>query len=740
MTLQNLRMAQTPTSSSSFFVGVLAEQARSDAQAAPVELSDLISKLRYLTPQQIQEVHEACTYAEHAHEGQTRKTGHSYITHPLAVAGILADLEADHETIMAGVLHDVIEDCEVTKKVLKTRFGRSVADIVDGVTKLADVDSRQESQATNIQNVALAAVADPRVIVVKLADRLHNMRTLAVVDKDRRLAIATETQEIYAPIAQRLGIYVIKNELEDLAFAARNSFRSDHIGYAVSRFDDANESNIHLVTTRIQAHFNAIGLDASVDYYPPHLYAIYRKMQNGPMSFQEATTFLNFRVLTESVEECYQALGAVHHVFKPNTRGFHDYIAAPKQNGYQSLHTQVIGPRGKLTKIQIRTRQMDNFANRGITSMFQHSLDPRSLSLNETLAKAFSDTIEDIQAHSVDAIDFLAKFKQDLLRDRILVYTPDGDVIHLPTGSTVIDFAYAISTGLGNNCVGSLVDNQPAPLSTVLEAGQTISIETAKSARPSPAWLDYAVTSRARNAIILQLDKSSHSQAIKIGSRLLETALAQSGVSLKDLDFRSHRKVYKLLNVSHREELFAAIGRGQLESHFAALKLLSSVTEEVPHVHLEDGQSSVALINAKLNATFAQCCGPVPGDQIIGHGTRQKGFVVHRRACMTAKADKQADRVPLAWGDTANEEFSSHLLIWITGESDSIYRLTSALRLTDARLIQMVTLPEQGVMNTVRAEIKVRNSDHLKRISNNLRRSHFVGKVLRIGDKLPTQN
>ena len=732
-------MAQNPAQSSSFFVGLLAEQARSDAQAAPVELDGLVAKLGYLTPQKITEVSEACRYAAQAHHGQRRKTGHSYITHPLAVAGILADLEADHETVMAGVLHDVIEDCEVTKEVLKARFGNSVAEIVDGVTKLADMHSRQESQATNIQNVALAAVADPRVIVVKLADRLHNMRTLGVVDKERRLAIATETQEIYAPIAQRLGIYDIKNELEDLAFAAKNSFRSDHISYAVQRFEATNETNISQVTTKVQAHFNAIGLDCTIDYLKPHLYAIYRKMKNGPMKFEEATAFLNFVVLTDSVEECYRALGAVHHVFKPNTRGFHDYIAAPKQNGYQSLHTQVIGPQGKLTKIQIRTREMDEFAGRGITSMFQHSLDPSASSLNESLSKAFNDTIQDIQAHSVDAVDFLNEFKHDLLRDRILVYTPDGDVIHLPTGSTVIDFAYAISTQMGNTCRGSMVDNEKAPLSTLLETGQTVSISTNESAKPSPAWLDYAVTPRARNAITRHLDKSSHSQAIDIGSRLLESALAESGVSLKDLDFRSHRKVYKILNVSHREELFAAIGRGQLDSYFVALKLLSSVTEESPSVRLVDGQSSVGLINAKLNANYAQCCGPVPGDQIIGHGTRQKGFVVHRRACMSAKADKKADRVPLAWGDTSNEQFTTQLMIWITAETESIYRLTSALRLTDASLVQLHTLPEQGIMTVVRVEIRVQNSDHLKRVSNNLRRSHFVGKVLRIGDKLPTQ-
>ena len=730
-------MAQNPAESGSFFVGVLAKQARSDAQAAPIELSGLIAKLGYLTPQQIQEVREACKFAEKAHSGQKRKTGHSYITHPLAVAGILADLEADHETIMAGALHDVIEDCEVSKTNLKTRFSPTVAELVDGVTKLADIRSRQESQATNIQNILLAAVADPRVIVVKLADRLHNMRTLAVVDKEKRLAIATETLEIYAPIAQRLGIYVIKNELEDLAFAAKNSFRSDHITYAVDRFETANKENIDEVETRIQAHFNAIGLDASVDYHAPHLYAIYRKMKNGPMSFEEATTFLNFRVLTQDLEDCYRALGAVHHVFKPNTRGFHDYIAAPKQNGYASLHTQVIGPRGKLTKIQIRTHHMDEFAKRGITSMQGSSLDQSASNLNDALAKAFSDTVEDIQAQADDAVDFLAKFKTDLIRDRILVYTPDSDVIHLPTGATVIDFAYAISTNLGNQCEGCLVDNQPAPLSTALENGQTVSIKVAKNASPSPAWLSYAVTPRARTAINRQLDKSSLSQAIKIGAKLLDSTLSQAGVSLKDLDFRSHRNVYKLLNVSHRNELFAAIGRGQLESRFVALKLLSQMSDEVPSIYLEDGQSSVSLINTKLNASYAQCCGPVPGDPILGHDTRQKGFVVHRRGCMTAKADKKADRVPLAWGDTANEEFTTGLQVWITGDRESTYRLASALRLTDARLLEMAMLPEQGIMTAVRVVIKVINSDHLKRVISNLRRTHFVGNVLRIGDKLP---
>ncbi len=732
-------MATKRPTSSSYFVGVLAEQARSDTQAAPFELSDLISKLRYLTPQQIAEIREACKYAERAHEGQTRKTGHSYITHPLAVAGILAELEADHETVMAGVLHDVIEDCNVTKETLETRFGIKVANIVDGVTKLAEFSSTQEFHATNIQSIALATVKDPRVIVVKLADRLHNMRTLAVIDKDKRLAIATETLEIYAPIAQRLGIYVIKNELEDLAFAAKNSFRSDHITYAVERFENANEDNIRVVQSRIQAHFNEIGLDASINYHSPHLYAIYHKMKHGPMTFDEAMTFLNFRVLTHSTEDCYRALGAVHQVFKPNTRGFHDYIAARKHNGYQSLHTQVIGPRGKLTKIQIRTLQMEEFAKRGITTIHPNAMDTSVEGLNEALMKSFADTIEDIQDHADNAIDFVAKFKHDLVRDRILVYTPDGDVIHLPIGATVIDFAYSISTTLGAQCTGSYVDNQPAPLSTVLETGQTVDVQTEKSSMPSPAWLDYAITPRARNAIKRQLDRSSHSLALKTGQRLLDAALAQAGVTLEDLDFRSHRKVYKDLNVKHRNELLLAVGRGQLQPRFAAMKLLSSVKDETPSIYLEDGLSTVEIVNQKMNATFANCCGPVPGDQIVGHGTRQKGFVVHRRACATARSDKKADRVPLTWGDTNDEEFSTGLMIWVTGEKDSIYKLASALRLTDASLMRMDTLPEQGITNAVRVEIKVRNSDHLKRVSSNLRRSHFVAKVQRLGNRADTE-
>ena len=728
-------MATNPPTSSSYFVGVLAEQARSDTRAAPVELSDLISKLRYLTPQQIAEVREACKYADRAHKGQTRKTGHSYITHPLAVAGILAELETDHETIMAGVLHDVIEDCNVSKETLETRFGITVADIVEGVSKLAEFSSQTEYHATNIQNIALATVKDPRVIVVKLADRLHNMRTLAVVGKDRRLAIATETLEIYAPIAQRLGIYLIKNELEDLAFAAKNSFRADHISYAVERFESANEDNIRLIKSRIQAHFNEIGLDASVDYRPPHLYAIYRKMKYGPMSFDEAMTFLNFRVLTQNTEDCYRALGSVHHVFKPNTRGFHDYIATRKQNGYQALHTQVIGPRGKLTKIQICTEQMEEFGNRGITTIPPDAIGANAEALNAELMKSFAATIEDIRDNADNPIEFLATFKRDLVRDRILVYTPDGDVIHLPNGATIVDFAYAISTTLGAQCTGSLVDNQPAPLSTVLETGQTVELQTDSTSLPGPAWLDFAITPRARNAIKRQLDRRSHSLAIKTGQRLLDAALAQAGVSLKDLDFRSHRKVYKDLDVKHRNELFLAIGRGELQPRLAAMKLLSSVTREIPSVYLEDGLSTVTLVNQELNATFANCCGPVPGDQIVGHGTQQKGFVVHRRDCATAKADKKADRTPLTWGDTNDEEFATSLLIWVTGEEDAIYLLANELRLSDASLLQLVTLPGQGVTNTVRVELKVRNGDHLRRVTSNLRRAHFVARVQRVGDR-----
>ena len=730
-------MARSPETSDSYFVTELAQRARSDQLAAPVDVSDLVAKLPYLKPSDIRQVRVACSYAEKAHEGQMRKTGHAYITHPLAVAGILAELETDYETVAAGVLHDVIEDCDVSRDSLAKIFGDTIANIVEGVSKLNIRVPDEGSNADIVHKILDASTKDPRVLYVKLADRLHNAQTLAVMAKSRRLEIATETLDLYAPIAQRLGIYQIRDEMEDRAFEAKNSFRADHLRHAVSNFEKEQANTIQKVKNRIQAFFNQHGISAKVEYYPRHLYDIYRRMKAGGLKFQEVMAPLNFCVLVDSEHssECYRALGAVHNVFKHDQRGFRDYIAAPKHNGYQALHTTVIGPHGGLIKVQVRTLQMEKFARRGITAS---ALEPYNDGAFSQVMSSLTDSIKDIDAQSLSATEFLENFKQSVNVEQILVYTPDNDVIHLPTNATVLDFAYKINTELGNQCVDSFVDGQQAPLSTVLESGQTVRIVRSTSSTPSPAWLSFTVTPRARNAIKAQLEQSTRSHAIEIGSKLLEEELERAGVKLSDLDFRSHRKVYRELNVKHRVDLVAQIGRGRFQARSVALRLLSTSTDMLPNVYLDGGQASVGIVDQRMPATYANCCGPVPGDRIVGHYTQSRGLVVHRRACLTGKADKATDRQPLRWGEVRDAFFDTSIQVWVTSDGDSLYKLHDILRISNTQVQRLEVLPSHGVMQSVRVTMGVKNLNHLNRVIRSLRMSGLVGKVLRGGDKLPS--
>lgn len=731
-------MATTPEESSSYFVDELAQRARSDQLAAPVDVSDLVAKLTYLRPKEIQQIRVACEFAEQAHEGQTRKTGHAYITHPLAVAGILADLETDCETIAAGVLHDVIEDCEVSRSTLSKIFGTTIANIVEGVSKLSVAEPEKGTNADIIHKILDASTKDPRVLYVKLADRLHNAQTLAVMAKSRRLEIASETLDLYAPIAHRLGISQIRDEMQDRAFEAKHSFRADHLRHAVRNYESENAKTIQKVKNRIQAFLNQQGISATVEYYPPHLYDIYERMKAGGSTFREVMAALNFCILVESDDssECYRALGALHHVFKHDQRGFRDYVAAPKHNGYQALHSTVIGPHGGLLKVQIRTQRMEKFARRGITAS---DVEPGNTGQFNRIMSAFTDSIKDIDQDSVSAVEFLDTFKKSVNVKQILVYTPDNDVIHLPTGATVIDFAFKVSTAVGLKCVNSFVDGQQAPLSTVLDSGQTVRIEQESTATPSPAWLQFATTVRARNAIKAHLDKNRRTHAISLGTQLLEEEFKKAGFKLSDLDFRSQRKLYRELNVKHRSDLFEAVGRGHLQARSVALKLLSSVSNTLPEIDSEDGQVSVGYLDQRIHATYAQCCGPIPGDRIVGVYTQARGLVVHRRACLTGKSDKFKERQLLKWGEAVGESlFETTVQLWVSSDVDSVYNVHNILRMGNSKVLRLEVLPSQGVMQTVRVHLEVKNLNHLNRLLRSLRMSGYVGKVLRGGEKLPT--
>ena len=707
-----------------YFQAQLRAQATVPGVAVPATISDLLRDLRtYLPDAETEAVHRAYCFAEAAHIGQFRRTGHDYITHPLAVASILAAMRMDHQSIMAAVMHDVIEDTEVTLASLAEAFGDEVAEIVDGVSKLETIfQSRAEAQAENFQKMAMAMARDLRVILVKLADRLHNMRTIGVMAPERRRQIARETLEFYAPIANRLGMNTVRVEFEDLAFQALYPLRADRIGSAAARARREREAARDDLRKAIAANLRREGMDATVTPRWRHLYSIYTKMKEERLRFADLMDVFQFRVVVDRADTCYRALGVIHNLYKPVAARFKDYIAIPKANGYQSLHTTVAGRHGAAIEVQILTRQMDTVAEKGIAGTWLYQ-DNQAARGSHVRTRRWVAGILDLQRRAGNSLEFIESLKIDLFPDEVYVFTPKGDILELPKGATPIDFAYAIHTDVGNRCVACRVDRVLAALSTPLESGQTVDIITSSDGRPTPHWLSFAVSSRARSAIRLALKSQQRSESVRFGRRLLNRSLVKAGTSIKALDFRRLRRVFRDFGVRKLDDLLADIGIGNLMAYTVAQRLLVADNPDYEAVDIER-EGPVAIGGGDgLVITYARCCGPLPGDHAVGHMTPGRGLVVHVETCKNIAMTRRRNPheiIQTRWAKHTEGHFDTTLIITVNRPKGAVAALATAVNAVDAD-IDNITVDERSAdLYTVRLALSVANRAHLARARQRL--------------------
>ncbi len=703
-------------------------------------LSDALST--YLAPEQVTQIRRAYFYAEQAHDGQRRHSGEAYVTHPLAVASILASMHMDHQSLMAALLHDVIEDTGISREALAGQFGEPVANLVDGVSKLAKIEfrSRAEAQAENFQKMALAMSRDIRVILVKLADRLHNMRTLDVVGLEKRRRIARETLDMYAPIANRLGMNSLRIELEELGFAALHPMRARRIAAAVRKFRGNRRELVDTIRTAIEHALAEEGIQARVLGREKHLYGIYQKMRSQRKPFSNIMDVLAFRVVVDSVDTCYRSLGIVHSLYKPVAGRFKDYIAIPKANGYQSLHTVLFGMHGVPIEIQIRTAEMEDMANNGIAAHWLYKSAGDEADTTHERARQWVQGLLEMQQRAGNSLEFIEHMKTDLFPDEIYVFTPSGDILELPAGATAVDFAYTVHTDLGNRCVGCRINRQLAPLSEVLQSGQTVEIITAPGAQPNPAWLNFVVSGKARSNIRHFLKGQRHTESIILGRRLLERALDSLGHGMDDIPPERIDMLLKETGHGNFDTILEDIGLGNRLAFITAQHLLpdgdglaiSSDTQAA----LEPPSATPLIVQGRQNTmiSFARCCHPIPGDPIIGHISSGRGVVVHVESCnnvLKARSEPK-DYVSVRWGDAISGDFPVELRVELENQRGIIALLATKINSFDANIDKISIEEKDPRISLIRLEIGVQNRVHLARIMRRIRSIKSVIRVTRM--------
>lgn len=693
-------------------------------------LSDELSS--YLDEDQIKLVQKAYYFAREAHEGQKRKSGEDYITHPLAVAEILASMHMDHQCLMAALLHDVIEDTGVPKHLIAKEFDEEVADLVDGVSKLVSMfQSRAEAQAENFQKMTLAMAKDIRVILVKIADRLHNMRTLGHLDGDKRRRIAKETLEIYAPIANRLGMNTIRVELEELGFRAMYPLRSSMIDKAVRRARGNRTEIVSKILVSIETCLEREEMPSAVIGREKHLYSIYDKMRSKRKSFAEIMDVYAFRIIVENVDTCYRVLGAIHNLYKPVAGRFKDYIAIPKANGYQSLHTTLFGMHGIPIEIQIRTHEMEQIANNGIAGHWLYKSSEDTTSGNHERAREWMKGLLDIQQSAGNSLEFIENVKIDLFPDEVYVFSPQGQIYDLPQGATPIDFAYAVHTDIGNTCVASRINRRLAPLSASLESGQTVEIVTAPGAQPNPAWLGFVITGKARTSIRHALKTQQRSESISLGERLLERTLNIERSSIKDITEEQFQQVLTDRHLGSFDHLLEEIGLGNQMAYVITRSLLANREDmaDQPPNH----QPFAIMGSEGLVVTYARCCRPIPGDPIIGHISAGKGIVIHTETCrnMFELREKPEEIMSVRWDPNVDQDFSVELRIELENEKGIVASLASTITSADANIERINMVDRDAKLSTVNIVLSVRGRVHLARVIKRLRTHRGINKLTR---------
>lgn len=692
----------------------------------------------YLEPELIEKCRKAYLLAEKAHQGQMRRSGEPYITHPVAAALILARMRLDYQTIMATLLHDVVEDTGVSKETLQRQFGDEVTALVDGVTKLTKIkfESRAEAQAENFRKMVLAMVKDIRVIIVKLADRLHNMRTLGAMPAAKRRRIAIETLEIYAPIANRLGMHTLYVGLEDLGFQALYPMRYRAIK---SAFDKARGNRRELtqqIEHDLQRTMETLGIPFQhVFGRQKHLYGIYRKMRLKRASFAEITDVFAFRVITADIDACYRVMGALHCTYKPVPQRFKDYIGIPKANGYQSLHTTLFGPFGVPLEVQIRTRDMDSVAENGVAAHWIYKSSGREINEAQLRAREWVQRLLELQRGSGNSLEFIENVKIDLFPDEIYVFTPKGHIMELPKGATPVDFAYTVHSDVGNTCVAAKVNRRLVPLSMPLVNGQTVEIITASDANPNPAWLNFVVTGKARSNIRHFLKTRQHSESVQLGKRLLEQALESLDCDYARVPPESMQAVLEDLNYKTTDELLHALGMGNQMPMVIARRLVAD------EVRLKDEKPSekdtcppLAIKGTEgMVVQFADCCQPLPGDSIVGRFQQGRGIVVHTSDCprLNPARSNPEQCIPLRWDENVRGEYWVDITVEVANQRGVLATLASAISDSESNIGNINVDPGDGCYNAVTFSISVRDRKHLARVMRRLRAYKIVTRLYR---------
>jgi GTP diphosphokinase / guanosine-3',5'-bis(diphosphate) 3'-diphosphatase len=723
--------------------------------AASASFAALTAKLDYLDPADIEQIRKAYRFADEAHLGQIRASGEPYITHPIAVASQCAEWKLDAQAIMAALLHDAIEDCGVSKHELIERFGAPVADLVDGLTKLDKLqfNTREENQAESFRKMLLAMARDVRVILIKLADRTHNMRTLQDVPREKWTRISSETLDIYAPIAHRLGLNATYRELQELAFRHLQPWRHTIITKAVTRARSRRRDLMQKVQKEVEQSLERAGLEIEIAGREKTLYSIYCKMREKHLSFAQVTDIYGFRVIVPSVIDCYKALGVLHQMYKPVPGKFKDHIAIPKVNGYQSLHTTVVGPSGINVEFQMRTQAMHVVAESGVAAHWLYKASELEPDAGDRLGTKWLQSLLDIQHETRDAAEFWDHVKIDLFPDAVYVFTPKSQIMALPRGATVVDFAYAIHSDIGDRTVAARINNVQVPLRTELKNGDVVEVVTAPVSTPNPAWLGFVRTGRARSKIRHHLKSLAQAESRELGEKLLTQALRAEGLEKLPPDDEGYHATWeKLLRFTGsrtRDELLTDIGLGKRIATIVAKRLVNMlgelgqkpdallITRERFTAHENVSQGEVSLDGSEnASVQFATCCRPVPGDTIVGYLGRGEGLVVHCDDCAVARRlqHKDAERfIGVEWADEPVRPFETNLLVTVANGKGVLARVAAALATAEADITH-VDMDEEKAQDAtdLRFLVAVRDKSHLEQAIRALKRTPSVMKVGRV--------
>ena len=686
---------------------------------------------RYLPAEQVGQVMHAYEFAAKAHEGQQRHSGEPYISHPVAVATLLAELKLDAQTLMAALLHDVIEDTGVPKEHIAALFGEEVAELVDGVSKLDKIEfrSRAEAQAESFRKMLLAMVGDMRVILVKLADRTHNMRTLWIMPPEKRRRIARETLEIYAPIANRLGMNAIRLELEDLGFRCLHPYRYRVLERALKRAQGNQKQILQKISKRFDESLAEVHIDARVSGREKHIYSIYRKMREKKRALNEIVDVYGLRIIVDSVDNCYRALGIVHKCYKPMPGRFKDYIAIPRVNGYQSLHTTLFGPGGMPCEVQIRTEDMDRVAESGIAAHWLYKSGSTAAGQPQVRAREWLASLMEMEEGG-SSEEFLESVKIDLFPDKVYVFTPKGDIVRLPRGATCVDFAYAVHTGVGNRCVAARIDRRPVPLRTVLKNGQMVQIVTARGASPNPAWVNFVVTAKARMAIRSFLKNQQRHETADLGKRLLDNALREFKLSVRKIPDERMRATLELLGCNNMQELYEQIGLGE---RMAALVARRMLPEDAAAAGGEQAAPLTIAGTEGMVVTYGRCCHPIPGDTIFGYLSAGRGIVIHRDDCGNlAEFRKQPDKwIAVDWERKLNRTFPVEIRAEVRNRLGVLAAVAANISSTETNIEHVQVVERDGESSSLIFLLQVDGRDQLERVMRSIRAMPDVLSVAR---------